>query len=80
MGQQHPLNPRPGRCFIPYRQPEKIVTLRLKPGPQADEDALVGLTERPFTVASADRVGVRLGGVPVAGGDVLSEATPLGAV
>ena len=80
LGRAHAPDPRPGRSFVPYRQPREVETLRLEPGPQANHDALAGLTERPFTVASADRVGIRLEGTPVPGGDVLSEATPLGAV
>ncbi len=80
LGRQRAAAPRPGRCFVPYRRFEEVTTLRLRPGPQASPEALAGLTEHPFTVASADRMGVRLEGTPVAGGDVISEATPLGAV
>ncbi len=80
LGRQHPAAPRPGRCFVPYAPTQDVTTLRLEPGPQADGGALAGLTEHPFTVASADRVGIRLEGAPVPGGDVTSEATPLGAV
>ncbi len=56
------------------------VTLRLQPGPQASRDALRALTQAPFTVAGADRMGVRLDGPPVPGGELISEGTPLGAV
>lgn len=72
--------PRPGRSFVPYRRFEKTAMLRLHPGPQASEAAFAGLTRQTFTVASADRVGVRFAGAAVPGGDVISEATPLGAV
>ena len=80
LGLAHAANPRPGRSFVPYRRPRVVEMLRLEPGPQANHDALAGLTERPFTVASTDRMGVRLEGDAVVGGDVMSEATPLGAV
>ena len=54
--------------------------LRLLPGPQASEDALRVLCERPFVVRAADRMGVRLAGAPVPAQEVISEPTPLGAV
>ena len=80
LGRQRAAAPRPGRCFVPYRRSEEETTLRLQPGPQASPEALAGLAEHPFTVASADRMGVRLEGASITGGDVISEATPLGAV
>lgn len=54
--------------------------LRLLLGPQASEDALRVLCERPFVVRAADRMGIRLGGAPVPAQEVISEPTPLGAV
>jgi KipI family sensor histidine kinase inhibitor len=54
--------------------------LRIVPGPQATDDALAVLCERPFVVRGADRMGVRLAGASVPGGEVLSEATALGAI
>jgi len=54
--------------------------IRLLPGPQADPEALQALTGAAFRVSSADRMGIRLEGPPVPGGEILSEATPLGAV
>ena len=56
------------------------VPIRIEPGPQATDDALSALCERPFVVRGADRMGVRLTGAAVLGGEVLSEATALGAV
>ena len=69
-----------GRSFVPYRRFGEVQTLRLQPGPQADEEALASLLQKPFSVSSADRVGIRFAGASVFGGDVLSEATPLGAL
>ncbi len=56
------------------------VIVRILPGPQACAEALDALTLRPFRVASADRMGVRLDGPSVPGGEVPSEGTPLGAI
>jgi allophanate hydrolase subunit 2 len=51
----------------------------LLPGPQADAEALEALTTASLNVAKADRMGLRLsGGIP--GGEVISEAVPIGAV
>ncbi|MFB9991280.1 5-oxoprolinase subunit PxpB [Deinococcus oregonensis] len=60
--------------------PPSEVTLRLLPGPQASFDALVALASAPFQVSSGDRMGIRLSGPQVPGGQVISEATPHGAV
>ncbi len=57
-----------------------LLTLRLLPGPQADEEALAALTRAPFRVGSADRMGLRLSGPAVPGGELLSEGVPLGAI
>ncbi len=62
--------------------PEQI-TLRLLPGPQATLEGLRALGEAYFRVSSLDRMGLRLsqlGGHPVPGAEVISEATPHGAV
>ncbi len=58
---------------------EKI-SVRLLPGPQATPEALEALTHNPFTVASLDRMGVRLAGNEVPHYEIISEPTPLGAV
>lgn len=60
--------------------PPAEVTLRLLPGPQASFAALVALASAPFRVGSGDRMGIRLSGPRVPGGQVISEATPHGAV
>ncbi len=54
--------------------------LGIGPGPQASEEALAALCERSFVVRGADRMGIRLSGVQVPAREVISEATPLGAV
>jgi len=56
------------------------VVLRLRPGPQAGAGALEALLRGRFRVAAADRMGVRLEGAAVPGGEVTSEGVPLGAV
>ncbi|MEY4529568.1 MAG: hypothetical protein RLZZ156_289 [Deinococcota bacterium] len=53
---------------------------RLLKGAQFEADALVSLTNSVFTVERGDRMGLRLSGAAVQGGDVPSEATSLGAV
>ncbi len=53
---------------------------RLLQGAQANPEAFVALTSANFTVEGGDRMGLRLSGALLGGGDVPSEATPLGAV
>ena len=72
--------PRPGFSFMPYMAFRDPTVLRLLPGPQASAEALTALYNGTFSVGSADRMGVRLEGPRVPGGDILSEAVPLGAV
>ncbi|UBV44522.1 urea amidolyase family protein (plasmid) [Deinococcus taeanensis] len=64
----------------PLPQLPAEVTLRLLPGPQATYEALVALGRAPFRVREGDRMGIRLEGPAVPGGQVVSEATPHGAV
>ena len=72
---------RAGFKFIPYKPVfKKTIMLRLLPGPQVHSEAMHVLTRNTFTVASADRTGIRFEGAPVPGGEVLSEGTPLGAL
>jgi len=71
---------RAGRSFVPYKRETDTVTLRIVDGPQANPEALNTLTQNIYTVASADRIGIRLEGAEVAGGGILSEAVPIGAI
>ncbi len=72
---------RPRRWTGPARAGRgPVPTLRLLPGPQASAEALAALTRAPFRVGSADRMGLRLLGPSVPGGELLSEGVPLGAV
>jgi KipI family sensor histidine kinase inhibitor len=66
-----------GRTLKP---PEHAPTIRLLAGPQATPEALRALGSGPFTVVSPDRMGVRLEGPKVPGGELISEASPMGAV
>ena len=70
---------RPGFASLPLSLPERV-SLRLLPGPQATREALAALGSAPFRVAGSDRMGLRLQGPAVPGGQVVSEAAPLGAV
>jgi KipI family sensor histidine kinase inhibitor len=76
-------NVRPGFSFRPHgwrHRGDAELTLRLLPGPQASDEALRVLTASAFEVAAADRMGLRLAGPEVPGGEVLSEGVPIGAV
>ena len=53
---------------------------RSQPGPQATPEALTALGSGEFTVTSPDRMGVQLEGPKVPGGELVSEATPMGGV
>jgi len=70
----------PGRAFVPHRPRRDPERARLLPGPQATPEALRALTERPFEVGRADRTGMHLVGAAVPGGEITSEAVPIGAV
>lgn len=80
LGSLRPSNAARPRAFAPWPLEEGVVRLRVQPGPQATPEAVRALTEQTFTVERADRMGLRLqeGGVP--GGEVTSEAVPIGAV
>ena len=82
LGAMRPRFARAGRAFSPYAPPYRVSNraLRLLPGPQASPEALSALTRQSFTVGRADRMGVQLLGGDVPGGEVLSEAVPLGSV
>ncbi|WP_424952725.1 carboxyltransferase domain-containing protein [Deinococcus sp.] len=70
---------RPGFASRPLWLPDPLV-LRLLPGPQATREALEALGGAPFEVTGLDRMGLRLGGPQVPGGQMISEGTPAGAV
>ncbi|GGR33901.1 5-oxoprolinase subunit PxpB [Deinococcus ruber] len=70
---------RPGFASPLLTLPEETV-LRLLPGPQATVEALAALGSAPFRITGNDRMGLRLGGPPVPGGQTVSEGTPAGAV
>ena len=63
----------------PPESPYHLV-IRLHRGPQWSEAAETALTGEPFTVTTGDRMGVRLEGPDVPGGELLSESPPPGAV
>ena len=70
---------RPG-FSSPLLELPSTTVLRLLPGPQATPQALAALGNGTFRLASLDRMGLRLSGAAVPGGQLTSEATPLGAV
>lgn len=74
--QPHPTRP----LQAPYLDLPSEVRLRLLPGPQATPQALKALTSGVYRVGSANRMGLRLSGPKVPSGELISEATPLGAV
>jgi len=74
---------REGFTFRPYGRPggrARETLARIVPGPQAREEALDALTRDRFTVRFGDRMGLQLDGVDVPGGEMVSEATPLGGI
>lgn len=70
---------RPGFSSPLLTVPQEAV-LRLLPGPQASREALEALGRAPFRITGNDRMGLRLSGPSVPGGQVISEGTPAGAV
>jgi len=69
---------RAGFRVRPPVLPDNVV-LRLLPGPQATPGALKALASE-FSVANPDRMGLRLKGPKIPGGELISEATPMGTV
>ena len=63
----------------PAEVPSRLV-IRLHRGSQWSQAAKDALTSAPFTVTTGDRMGVRLEGPEVSGGELLSESPPPGAV
>ncbi len=54
--------------------------IRLFPGPQFTPEALESLTRGSFRISSADRMGIRLEGPKIPSHELISEATPMGAI
>jgi len=73
-----PRRPRGGFGFP--RQLPVSKRIRLLVGPQYSLEAMQALCTEPFEMVSGDRMGLRLSGPEVPGGELISEATPLGAV
>ena len=80
LGLANDYKPAFKRSFVPHVCKTERAILRLIKGPQANPDALAALCDNTFTVGRADRMGVALEGADIPGGEVLSEAVPLGAV
>ena len=80
LGVAKPRMIRPGRSFSQPDLSTGDLRIRLLPGPQYNPEALRALTSSHFTLSTGDRMGVRLVGTQVPGGELISEATPLGAV
>jgi KipI family sensor histidine kinase inhibitor len=73
--------PRAGYSVKNFASPQATQTvIRLQPGPQATHEALTAFTSGEFTVTSPDRMGVQLEGPKIPGGELISEATPMGGV
>jgi len=73
------------RQFLPYpvTQHREVVQLRLLPvadGETMPADALAALCAAPFRLQDLDRMAARLSGSPFPGGEISSEACPVGTV
>lgn len=71
---------RAARSFHPWHVSSDPVTLRITPGPQASDAALDALSKQTFNVSNADRMGLRFADADVPGGELTSEAVPIGAI
>jgi KipI family sensor histidine kinase inhibitor len=78
IGASQPSQARARYALSPYAWSD--LPIRLLLGPQANAEALARLTQGSFRIGSADRMGVRLEGPRVPGGELISEATPMGAI
>lgn len=80
LGFAAPKAVRSGRvCSFSFRE-VPITRIRIVPGPQYSAAAFAALLSGPFVVEASSRMGVLLAGEEVPGGQVASEANPLGAV
>jgi KipI family sensor histidine kinase inhibitor len=83
LGTDQISKPRVGYSVRGFELPEQIggqTVIRLQPGPQATLEALTALGSGEFSVTSPDRMGVQLEGPNIPGGELISEATPMGGV
>ncbi len=83
LGAARPSAARAGFAFRPYGRPTGRTgetVARIVPGPQAEPAALEALTRDSFAVRFGDRMGLQLDGAGVPGGELVSEATPLGGI
>lgn len=78
LGVAEPRRPRAGYGVMLPPLAQRPV--RLLPGPQYSPEAMRALCSGPYELASGDRMGLRLVGPEVPGGELISEATSLGAV
>lgn len=72
--------PRVALAGFGFAQQGLLKRIRLLAGPQYSLEAMRALCAAPFELVSGDRMGLRLSGPEVPGGELISEATPLGAV
>jgi biotin-dependent carboxylase-like uncharacterized protein len=79
LGVKTPREARTGFSYSPWRLADEA-RVRLLPGPQANREALEALGAGTYRLGSGDRMGLQLEGPSVPGGELISEATPLGAV
>ncbi|MEZ4605605.1 MAG: biotin-dependent carboxyltransferase family protein [Deinococcales bacterium] len=79
LGQAWPKIVLAGRSFQPYHLLSRVQILRVEANPER-LDLAKALCQQSFDIGEADRMGVRLQGEPLAGGETISEATMLGAV
>ncbi len=80
LGMMRPSSKNRAGYSISHSSLPETVIVRLQAGPQATPEALAALCSAEFKVSSPDRMGVRLEGVKVPGGELTSEATPMGGV
>jgi KipI family sensor histidine kinase inhibitor len=83
LGANPSMKPRVGysvRGFTLSERSNGPTVIRLQPGPQATLEALIAFGSGEFTVTSPDRMGVQLEGPTIPGGELISEATPMGSV
>lgn len=78
LGVAEPRRARAGHGLTPPKL--AVRRIRLLPGPQYSPEAMQALCAAPYELVSGDRMGLKLSGPEVPGGELISEATPLGAV